>query len=317
MDGYAGRIARLGHTDLDVFELCLGGNVFGWTIDEERSFAVLDAYVAGGGNFIDTADSYGRRGQGGAGESERIIGRWIAARGNRRQLVIATKVGMSPDMPGLSPATVRKGAEASLARLGVDRIDLYYAHKDDPHTPLEQTLQAFGALIDDGLIGHAASNYSARRLDEALRIGQRDGMASYVALQPHYNLMEREHYERELAPLCERHGLACIPYFALAQGFLTGKYRPDGAQVDSPRAAGVRERYFNERGFAVLEALDAIAAAHEVAVAAVALAWLRQQPTVLSPIASATSPQQLSELMASVQLTLSGDELQRLSDASA
>jgi aryl-alcohol dehydrogenase-like predicted oxidoreductase len=318
MDGYAGRIARLGHTDLDVFELCLGGNVFGWTIDEERSFAVLDAYVAGGGNFIDTADSYGRRGQGGAGESERIIGRWIAARGNRRQLLIATKVGMSPDMPGLSPATVRKGAEASLARLGVDRIDLYYAHKDDPQTPLEQTLQAFGALIDDGLIGHAAaSNYSARRLDEALRIGQRDGMASYVALQPHYNLMEREHYERELAPLCERHGLACIPYFALAQGFLTGKYRPDGAQVDSPRAAGVRERYFNERGFAVLEALDAIAAAHEVAVAAVALAWLRQQPTVLSPIASATSPQQLSELMASVQLTLSGDELQRLSDASA
>ncbi|HEY2571872.1 MAG TPA: aldo/keto reductase [Solirubrobacteraceae bacterium] len=318
MDGYAGRIARLGHTDLDVFRLCLGGNVFGWTIDEERSFAVLDAYVAGGGNFIDTADSYGRRGQGGAGESERIIGRWIAARGNRRQLVIATKVGMSPDMPGLSPATVRKGAEASLARLGVDRIDLYYAHKDDPQTPLEQTLQAFGALIDDGLIGHAAaSNYSARRLDEALRIGQRDGMASYVALQPHYNLMEREHYERELAPLCERHGLACIPYFALAQGFLTGKYRPDGAQVDSPRAAGVRERYFNERGFAVLEALDAIAAAHEVAVAAVALAWLREQPTVLSPIASATSPQQLSELMASVQLTLSGDELQRLSDASA
>jgi aryl-alcohol dehydrogenase-like predicted oxidoreductase len=318
MDGYAGHIARLGHTDLDVFELCLGGNVFGWTIDEERSFAVLDAYVAGGGNFIDTADSYGRRGQGGAGESERIIGRWIAARGNRRQLVIATKVGMSPDMPGLSPATVRKGAEASLARLGVDRIDLYYAHKDDPQTPLEQTLQAFGALIDDGLISHAAaSNYSARRLDEALRIGQRDGMASYVALQPHYNLMEREHYERELAPLCERHGLACIPYFALAQGFLTGKYRPDGAQVDSPRAAGVRERYFNERGFAVLEALDAIAAAHEVAVAAVALAWLRQQPTVLSPIASATSPQQLSELMASVQLTLSGDELQRLSDASA
>jgi aryl-alcohol dehydrogenase-like predicted oxidoreductase len=318
MDGYAERIARLSHTDLDVFELCLGGNVFGWTIDEERSFAVLDAYVAGGGNFIDTADSYGRRGTSGAGESERIIGRWIAARGNRRELVIATKVGMSPDMPGLSPATVRKGAEASLARLGVDRIDLYYAHKDDPQTPLEQTLQAFGALIDDGLIGHAAaSNYSAQRLDEALRIGQRDGMASYVALQPHYNLMEREHYERELAPPCERHGLACIPYFALAQGFLTGKYRPDGAQVDSSRAAGVRERYFNERGFAVLEALDAIAAAHEVAVAAVALAWLRVQPTVLSPIASATSPQQLGELMASVRLTLSDAELQRLSAASA
>jgi aryl-alcohol dehydrogenase-like predicted oxidoreductase len=318
MDRYSERIARLGHTELDVSGLCLGGNVFGWTLDEESSFAVLDAYVAAGGNFIDTADSYGRRGPGGAGESERIIGRWIAARGNREQLVIATKVGSSPELPGLSESTVRKGAEASLARLGIDRIDLHYAHKDDPQTPLEQTLAAFGALIEDGLIAHtAASNYSAERLDEALRIGQRDGMASYVALQPHYNLMERSHYERELAPLCERHGLACVPYFGLAQGFLTGKYRPGGEQVDSPRAAGVRGSYFNERGFAVLDALDAIAGAHDAAVAAVALAWLREQPTVLAPIASATSPQQLQELMASAQLTLSDAERQRLDEASA
>jgi aryl-alcohol dehydrogenase-like predicted oxidoreductase len=318
MDGYAERIARLGHTDLDVSGLCLGGNVFGWTIDEQRSFAVLDAYVEAGGNFIDTADSYGRRGPGGAGESERIIGRWIAARGNREQLVIATKVGSSPELPGLSQATVRKGAEASLARLGIDRIDLHYAHKDDLQTPLEQTLQAFGALIEDGMIRYAAaSNYSAQRLDEALRIGERDGMASYVALQPHYNLMEREHYERELAPLCERHGLACIPYFALAQGFLTGKYRRGGEQVDSPRAAGVRERYSNARGFAVLDALQAIAADRKTAVAAVALAWLRAQPTVFSPIASATSPQQCSELMSSVGLTLSDAERERLSVASA
>jgi aryl-alcohol dehydrogenase-like predicted oxidoreductase len=318
MDGYAERIARLGHTDLDVSGLCLGGNVFGWTIDEQRSFAVLDAYVEAGGNFIDTADSYGRRGPGGAGESERIIGRWIAARGNREQLVIATKVGSSPELPGLSQATVRKGAEASLVRLGIDRIDLHYAHKDDLQTPLEQTLQAFGALIEDGTIRYAAaSNYSAQRLDEALRIGERDGMASYVALQPHYNLMEREHYERELAPLCERHGLACIPYFALAQGFLTGKYRRGGEQVDSPRAAGVRERYSNARGFAVLDALQAIAADRKTAVAAVALAWLRAQPTVFSPIASATSPQQCSELMSSVGLTLSDAERERLSVASA
>lgn len=318
MDGYAERIARLGHTDLDVSGLCLGGNVFGWTIDEQRSFAVLDAYVEAGGNFIDTADSYGRRGPGGAGESERIIGRWIAARGNREQLVIATKVGSSPELPGLSQATVRKGAESSLARLGIDRIDLHYAHKDDLQTPLEQTLQAFGALIEDGTIRYAAaSNYSAQRLDEALRIGERDGMASYVALQPHYNLMEREHYERELAPLCERHGLACIPYFALAQGFLTGKYRRGGEQVDSPRAAGVRERYSNARGFAVLDALQAIAADRKTAVAAVALAWLRAQPTVFSPIASATSPQQCSELMSSVGLTLSDAERERLSVASA
>jgi aryl-alcohol dehydrogenase-like predicted oxidoreductase len=310
-------MARLGSTDLDVFGLCLGGNVFGWTIDEERSFAVLDAYVEAGGNFIDTADSYGRRGPGGAGESERIIGRWIAARGNREQLVIATKVGMSPELSGLSEATIRHGAEASLERLQTDRIDLYYAHKDDLQAPLEQTLAAFGALIEQGMVAHAAaSNYSPERLEQALRIGEDDGMASYVALQPHYNLVEREDYEGELAPLCERHGLACIPYFGLAQGFLTGKYRPNGEQVDSERAAGVRDNYFNARGFAVLDALDEIAAAHGTAVATVALAWLRVQPTVLAPIASATSPEQLGELAASAALELSPEEIGRLDAAS-
>jgi aryl-alcohol dehydrogenase-like predicted oxidoreductase len=291
--------------------------VFGWTIDEPRSFEVLDAYARAGGNFIDTADSYGRRGPGGAGESERIIGRWMAARGNREQLVVATKVGSSPALPGLSEATIRKGAERSLERLGTDRIDLYYAHKDDPDTPLEETLGAFGALIDDGMIRHAAaSNYSAERLGEALRIGEREGMASYVALQAHYNLMEREEYEGELAPVCERHGLACLPYFALARGFLSGKYRPDGPQVDSPRAAGVHDSYFNDRGFAVLAALDQIAAAHDTAVAAVALAWLAAQPTVIAPVASATSTEQLAELLASVELELSAEELACLSDAS-
>ncbi|HMH47071.1 MAG TPA: aldo/keto reductase [Solirubrobacteraceae bacterium] len=310
-------MARLGHTDLDVFRLCLGGNVFGWTIDEQRSFEVLDAYARAGGNFIDTADSYGRRGAGGAGESERIIGRWMAARGNREQLVIATKVGSAPTLPGLSEATIREGAEASLERLGTDRIDLYYAHKDDPGTPPEETLGAFGALIDDGMIRHAAaSNYSAERLGEALRIGEREGMASYMALQAHYNLMERDEYEGELAPLCERHGLACLPYFALARGFLSGKYRPDGPQVDSPRAAGVHDSYFNDRGFAVLAALDQIAAAHDTAVAAVALAWLAAQPTVAAPVASATSTEQLAELLASVELELSLAELARLSEAS-
>jgi aryl-alcohol dehydrogenase-like predicted oxidoreductase len=309
---------RLGYTDLDVFGLCLGGNVFGWTIDEERSFTVLDSYVEAGGNFIDTADSYGRGGPGGAGESERIIGRWMAARSNREQLVIATKVGMSPELSGLSEATIRQGAEGSLERLGTDRIDLYYAHKDDLQTPLQETLAAFGALIEQGMIGHAAaSNYSAERLQQALRIGRREGMASYVALQPHYNLMEREGYEDELEPLCERNDLACIPYFGLAQGFLTGKYRLDGEQVDSERAAGVRENYFNERGFAVLDALDEIAVAHDTAVATVALAWLRVQPTVLAPIASATSPEQLSELTASAALELSEVELTRLGDASS
>ncbi|MGD0455780.1 MAG: aldo/keto reductase [Solirubrobacteraceae bacterium] len=311
-------MARLADTDVDVFPLCLGGNVFGWSIDEQRSFAVLDAYVQAGGNFIDTADVYGRRGSGGAGESERIIGRWIAARGNREQLVIATKVGMSPDLGGPSRATIRRGIEGSLQRLGIDTVDLYYAHQDDPDTPLQETLGAFGELIGEGKIRHAAaSNYSAARLEEAIRVGAGAGMASYVALQPHYNLLERAEYEGELERVCERHGLACIPYFGLARGFLSGKYRRDGDEIDSPRAAGVRESYFNERGFAVLDALDEIAAAHGTAVAAVALAWLRVQPTVLAPIASATSPEQLAELLASTELELSPAELERLDAASA
>jgi aryl-alcohol dehydrogenase (NADP+) len=292
--------------------------VFGWSIDEQRSFEVLDAYVAAGGNFIDTADSYGRRGLGGAGESERIIGRWMQARGNREELVIATKVGMSPELTGLSAENVRSGAEASLERLKTERIDLYYAHKDDAQTPLEETLAAFGSLIADGLIGYAAaSNYSAARLAQALEIGARDGMASYVALQPHYNLLERDEYEGDLASLCERAGVACVPYFGLAQGFLTGKYRRDGEDVESLRAKGVRESYFNERGFAVLDALDAIAAEHDVAVAAVALAWLLAQPTVIAPIASATSPEQLGELVALAELQLTPAELEGLGDASA
>lgn len=292
--------------------------MFGWSLDEKASFAVLDAYVAAGGNFIDTADVYGRHGAGGAGGSERIIGSWIAARGNREQLVIATKVGMSSDLHGLSDATIRQGIDGSLQRLGIDTVDLYYAHQDDPHTPLAETLGAFQALIDEGKIRHAAaSNYSAARLGEALSIGQRDGMASYVALQPHYNLMEREGYEGDLAAVCEQHGLACIPYFGLARGFLTGKYRRDGPEIDSPRAAGVRQSYFDERGFAVLDALDEVAAAHDASVAAVALAWLLAQPTVLAPIASATSPEQLAQLMECARLKLSDGEIERLSSASA
>jgi len=292
--------------------------VFGWTIDEERSFAVLDAYVEAGGNFIDTADAYGRRGREGPGASERIIGRWIAARGNREELVLATKVGMYPDLAGLSAATIRQGIDRSLARLGIEQVDLYYAHQDDPNTPLQETLGAFGELIRDGKIRHvAASNYSAARLSEALRLGEDEGMASYVALQTHYNLMEREEYERELAPVCEREGLACLPFFSLARGFLTGKYRRDGPEVDSPRAAGVRESYFNERGFTVLDALDEIAAAHQTSVAAVALAWLLAQPTVAAPVASATSPEQLAELLPATTLELTAGQLERLNDASA
>jgi len=291
--------------------------VFGWSIDEQRSFAVLDAYVEAGGNFIDTADAYGRRGTGGAGESERIIGRWIAARGNREQLVIATKVGMSADLEGLSRATIRQGIEGSLQRLGIDTVDLYYAHRDDLGTPLEETLGAFGELIEEGKIRHAAaSNYSAERLQVAVRVGASAGMAAYVALQPHYNLLDRDQYEGELQAVCERNGLACMPYFGLARGFLSGKYRRGGEQVDSRRAAGVRASYLNERGFAVLDALDEVAASHRAPVAAVALAWLLAQPTVLAPIASATSPEQLAELVACTELELSADELERLGSQS-
>ena len=292
--------------------------MFGWTIDEERSFAVLDAYFQAGGNFIDTADSYGRRGTGGAGESERIIGRWIASRGNRDELVIATKVGISPDLQGLSRATIRRGIEGSLQRLGIDCVDLDYAHRDDPTTPLQETLGELGALIAEGKIRHAAaSNYSAARLQEALNVGEAADMATYVALQPQYNLLERSEYEGELAEVCQRHGLACVPYFGLARGFLTGKYRREGNEIDSPRAAGVRESYFNERGFAVLGALDEIAAVHDTSLAAVALAWLLAQPTVLAPIASATSPEQVTQLLACAELELSPAEFAQLNSQSS
>jgi aryl-alcohol dehydrogenase-like predicted oxidoreductase len=311
-------MALIGNTELEVSRLCLGGNVFGWSLDETASFEVLDAYFAAGGNFIDTADSYGHWTDAGAGASERIIGKWMAARGNRERLVIATKVGMSPERPGLSESLIRSGIDGSLERLGIDTVDLYYAHRDDSETPLAQTLATFQSLIDEGKVRYvAASNYSASRLAEALELGEREGMASYVALQPHYNLLERDQYEGELAAVCERHGLACVPYFGLARGFLSGKYRRDGVEVDSPRSAGVRESYFNDRGFAVLDALDEVAAAHHSTVAAVALAWLTAQPTVLAPIASATSTTQLSDLLPSLELQLTLAEIQGLSAAAA
>ncbi|HEY2480382.1 MAG TPA: aldo/keto reductase [Solirubrobacterales bacterium] len=302
-------MALIPRTDLDVFGLCLGGNVFGWTADREASFEVLDAYAAAGGNFIDTADVYMARVAGNSGgESETIIGEWMAARGNRDDMVIATKVGKLPGLDNLRAETIRHAAEASLRRLGVDHIDLYYSHEDDPHTPLEETLGAFDELIDTGKVRHiAASNYSGARLAEALEVADREGLPRFVALQPEYNLMERE-YETEGRPVCEREGLACFPYYALARGFLTGKYRPGGAPIDSPRAAKAAE-HLNERGERMLAALDEIAAAHAVEPAAVAVAWLRAQPTVLSPIASARNVEQLAPLIASVELDLSDDEL--------
>jgi aryl-alcohol dehydrogenase (NADP+) len=305
-------MATIPRTDLDVFGLCLGGNVFGWTADRDQSFAVLDAYAAAGGNFIDTADVYmaGAPGNSG-GESETIIGEWMAARGNRDEMVIATKVGKLAGLDNLRADTIRRAAEDSLRRLGTDRIDLYYSHGDDPDTPLEEALGAFGELVEAGKArAIAASNYSGERLAEALAVADREGLPRFVALQPHYNLMERG-YETDQGPVCAREDLACFPYYALARGFLTGKYRPGGEDVDSPRAEGAK-RYLDERGEKMLAALDEIAAAHDTEVAAVALAWLREQPTVLSPIASARNTDQLKPLLASVSLELSDDELARL-----
>jgi aryl-alcohol dehydrogenase-like predicted oxidoreductase len=307
---------RLSNTDLDVFPLCLGGNVFSWTANEAESGAVLDAYVAGGGNFVDTADVYTSWVPGHVGgESEAIIGRWIASRGLRNRMIVATKVGMLSGLEGLAPATIRRAAEASLGRLGIDRIDLYYAHKDDPKTPLEETLRAFDALVREGKVRYiAASNYTAPRLAEALAISSRAGLSRFVALQPHYNLVHRDEYEGELAAVCARESVACLPYFALAKGFLSGKYRP-GAKVVSARADSARV-YLDERGVRLLAALDAIAAAHATTVGAVSLAWLLAQPTVVAPIASARTVAQVRALLPAASLRLSLTEVRSLEDSS-
>jgi aryl-alcohol dehydrogenase-like predicted oxidoreductase len=305
-------MAKLGNSDLDVFGLNLGGNVFGWTADQDQSFAVLDAYAAAGGNFVDTADVYSAFSPGNTGgESETIIGNWLAKRGRRDEIVIATKVGNWAEHPGLSATNIAAAADDSLRRLRTDHIDLYYAHMDHAETPLEETLAAFDALIRSGKVRYiAASNYTAARLAEALSISDREGFARYVALQPHYNLVERE-YEQELAPLVEREGLSTLPYFGLAKGFLTGKYRSKKAGGDSPRAEPALS-YLDERGERVLAALDEVAHARGVGVAAVSLAWLAAQPTVTAPIASARTIEQLTELLPFVGLDLTDDELQLL-----
>ena len=307
---------QIDSTDLAVFDLCLGGNVFGWTADERTSFEILDAYARAGGNFVDTADQYPMWAEGcSGGESETIIGRWLAARRNRDQIVVATKVGRGPGFPGLAASTIREACEASLRRLGTDYIDLYYAHADDPSVPLEETLAAFDQLVREGKVRHvAASNYSAPRLAEALAVSEREGFARYVALQPHYNLVHRREYEGELQDLCARSGLSCVPYYALANGFLTGKYS-NGA-VDSVRATLALE-YRNERGRAVLAALEQVAAERATTMAAVALAWLRAQTTVAAPIASARTPAQLDELLAFPAITLTPEQTTRLTDASS
>ncbi|OWA14255.1 alcohol dehydrogenase [Streptomyces sp. CS159] len=311
-------LRKLGSSDLEVFPLALGGNVFGWTADQDTSFAVLDAYTAAGGNFVDTADSYSAWVDGNSGgESETVLGKWLAARGNRDDVVLATKVSQHPDYPGLSAANIRAAADASLRRLGTDHIDLYYTHFDKPEVPVEEIIGALDELVKAGKVRHiAASNISAERLAESLEFSDREGLARYVALQPHYNLVSRDTYEGGLGDLAERSGLAAVPYYALAAGFLTGKYRP-GTAVDSPRAGGAAKHLETERGRRVLAALDEIAEAHDAPVATVALAWLAGRPTVAAPIASARTVEQLPALLGVAELHLTEDEAERLTRASA
>ncbi|WP_030673939.1 aldo/keto reductase [Streptomyces rimosus] len=303
---------------LSVSPLSLGGNVFGWSADEAQSFAVLDAYVAAGGNFIDTADVYsawvpGNKG----GESETVIGNWLASRGARDQVVIATKVGAHPDHKGLAPTTIKAAIDASLTRLRTDYIDLYYTHYDDESLDVSDFLPALDDLVKAGKVREiAASNISAQRLEAALAFSTEENLARYVAIQPHYNLVSRETYEGELADTAARHGLGAVPYYALASGFLTGKYRPD-TDVNSVRSETAAKHLSTDRGRKVLAALDTVAAAHQAEHATVALAWLAAQPTVTAPIASARTVDQLAALTALSDLRLTTDELTLLNEASA
>ena len=312
----------LGRTGLQVSNLCLGTMQFGWTTDERASFAVMDAFVEAGGNFFDTADVYSRWAPGNpGGVSEQIVGRWLKDRGNRDRLIIATKVRgrmwEGPDGEGLSRAHITRAIEDSLRRLQIETIDLYQCHSPDEKTPIEETLRAFEELVSSGKVRHiGASNFTVAQLSEALRVAGEKSLPHFETLQPHYNLVHRAEYEVELASLCEREGIGVIPYSPLAAGFLTGKYRPGQPQPRSARAGRVRE-YMNAPGFAVLEALDRIAAAHDMTPAAVALAWQMTRPAIVAPIVGANSPEQLADLLPAAELTLSQGEIAALDRVSA
>jgi aryl-alcohol dehydrogenase-like predicted oxidoreductase len=305
----------LGRTGLKVSPLCLGGNVFGWSADEDTSFEILEAYANAGGNFLDTANSYsgwapGNRG----GESETIIGRWLKGRRDRDAVVIASKCGMEPK--GLSRDHILREAEGSLRRLDVERIDLYYAHEDDADTPLEETLGAFGELVDQGLVtAIGASNYPAKRLAEARRISEDRELPSFEVLQPRYNLVMRRDYEGALQELCQEEGVAVAPYTPLARGFLTGKYRLDKPLPDSVRARGVVAWLGDERALRILAAVDRVAAATGASPAQVSLAWLLAKPEIPSVIASATSVAQLEELLPAGEVELSPEQVAALDAA--
>jgi aryl-alcohol dehydrogenase-like predicted oxidoreductase len=310
---------KLGDSGLEVSPLAFGGNVFGWTADETMSFRLLDAFVAEGFNLIDTADVYARWVQGlEGGESETIIGKWLKRSGKRQSIIIATKVGkeMGPDKKGLSRSYIFQAVEESLRRLQTDYIDLYQSHEDDTQTPLEETLDAFDRLIQDGKVrAIGASNFSAKRLAEALQVSEKYGYPRYQSLQPLFNLYDRADYEKDLEPLCREKGLAVISYFSLASGFLTGKYRSEADLADRARADIVK-KYLNERGYRILEALGRVAQQHDVTPAQAALAWLIAQPTITAPIASATNLEQLNQLIQATTLELDPSSMALLNQAS-
>jgi aryl-alcohol dehydrogenase-like predicted oxidoreductase len=310
-------VATIGSSDLDVLPIALGTNTFGWTADREVSFEILNAFVAGGGSLVDTADSYsawvpGNKG----GESETIIGEWLAGGTRREQLVISTKVAQHPDYKGLSAANIAAAAEQSLERLQTDYIDLYFAHRDDPDTPLEETIGAFAALVDRGVVRYVGvSNYTGARVSEWLETAQRLGVALPVALQPHYNLLEREPFEHDFRPLAEQYNLGVLPYFGLAGGFLTGKYRSAKDAEGVARGAMVTG-YLNDAGFAVAAEVRAIAQERGVQPATIALAWLRERPTIAAPIAGATRLEQVQPLLEAASLELDDSERARLEQVS-
>jgi aryl-alcohol dehydrogenase-like predicted oxidoreductase len=313
----------LGRTGLRVAALCLGGNTFGWTTDQAASETVLDAYLEAGGNFIDTADVYSRWAPGNkGGESETVLGTWMAARKNRGAVLMATKVmgpmGPGPNDTGLSRQHIMAGVEDSLRRLRTDYIDLYQAHWDDRDTPLEETLRAFDDLVSQGKVRYiGCSNYHAWRLARALWESDKGGYVRYECLQPKYNLVFRDEYERELEPLCREQGVGVIPYSSLGSGFLSGKYRPGAALPSTARAAGVQKGYMNDRGFAVLAAIDKAASKAGATTAQVALSWLAHRPGITAPIASATSVTQLKELLGGIELRLDEETTAELDRASA
>lgn len=310
---------KIGQTDLEIVPINLGGNVFGWTLDEKQSFEILDAFTAKGFNFIDTADMYSYWIDGGAGgQSETIIGNWLQTRGNRDQVVIATKVGGPTGVHpiDISKAHILTAVDKSLQRLKTDYIDLYYTHYDDEKIPVEETLEAYDALIKAGKVRYiAASNLSPERLTASLEASEKNGLPKYQALQPHYNLVERAGYESAYAPLAEKYGLTVFPYWSLASGFLTGKYRSE-ADISKSVRGGSAAAYLNDKGLAVLAALDKISAKHNTTQTSVALAWLLAQPNIGAPIVSATSIAQLDNLLAAPTLVLDSEDLALLDSSS-